>query len=118
MKKMFVLTTIMFSFFCLNAQVKNEKSKNDSIYKKDSSYVCPMHPNEHYKKPGKCKICAKRMHLSVKEKMKFDVMNPYSCTMHHDQKSAKDGKCPKCGMKMKETEKNEKKQEDVEKYDE
>ena len=118
MKKIFVLATIMFSFFSLNAQVKIEKLNHDSIYKKDSSYVCTMHPKEYNKNPGKCKICGNPLHLSVKEKMKYDVMHPYSCPMHHDQKSAKEGKCPKCGMKMKKTDKHLKEHEEIEKYDE
>ena len=118
MKKIFVLATIIFSFFSLNAQVKNEKLKHDSIYKKDSSYVCTMHPKEYNKNPGKCNICGNPLHLSVKEKMKHDVMHPYSCPMHHDQKSAKEGKCPKCGMKMKKTEMHMKEHKEIEKYEE
>jgi hypothetical protein len=60
------------------------------------------------------------LNLSVKEKMKYEVMHPYSnsysCPMHHDQKSAKEGKCPKCGMKMKKTEMHMKEHKDIEKY--
>ena len=112
----------MFSFLCLDAQVKNDKSKQESIQVKDSSYTNKMHQIEHRKMAGKCKFCGMPLNLSVKEKMKYEVMHPYSysysCPMHHDQKSANEGKCPKCGMKMKKTEKHEKKQEEVEKHDE
>jgi hypothetical protein len=120
MKKMFVLTTIMFSFLYLNAQVKNEKSKQESIHAKASPDSSKMHQIEHRKMTGKCKFCGMPLNLSVKEKMKYEVMHPhsYSCPMHHDQKSAKEGKCPKCGMKMKKTEKHLKEHKEIEKYHE
>jgi hypothetical protein len=103
MKKLFVFVTMGFSFLCSNAQVKNEKSKQESIYEIDSSFTSKIHQKEHRKMAGKCKFCEMPLNLSVKEKMKYEVMHPYSCPMNHDQKSAKEGKCPKCGKKMKKT---------------
>ena len=113
---------MLFSFLCLNAQVKNEKSKQESILVKDSSYTSKMHQIEHRKMTGKCKFCGMPLNLSLKEKMKYEAMHPYSnsysCPMHHDQKSAKEGKCPKCGMKMKKTDMHMKEHKEIEKYDE
>ena len=111
---------MLFSFFCLNAQVKNDKSKQESIQAKPSPDTSKMHQIEHRKMTGKCKFCGMPLNLSMKEKMKYEVMHPYlySCPMHHDQKSAKEGKCPKCGMKMKRTEMHMKEQKEIEKYEE
>ena len=112
---------MLFSFLCLNAQVKNEKSKQESIQAKASLDTSKLHQIEHRKMTGKCKFCGMPLNLSVKEKMKYEVMQPYSnsysCPMHHDQKSAKEGKCPKCGMKMKKTYMHMKEHKEIEKYD-
>jgi len=121
MKKLILFSTMLFSFLCLNAQVKNEQSKQESIQAKASPDTSKMHQIEHRKMTGKCKFCGMPLNLSVKEKMKYEVMHPYSnsysCPMHHDQKSAKEGKCPKCGMKMKKTEMHMKEHKEIEKYD-
>jgi hypothetical protein len=101
MKKLFVFSTMVFSFLCLNAQVKNEKSNQESIHEIDSSYSIKMHQKEHRKITGKCKFCGMPLNLSAKEKMKYEVMYPYSCPMSHDPKSAKESNCPKCGKKIK-----------------
>jgi hypothetical protein len=101
MKKIFVFAAMVFSFLCLNAQVKNEKSKQELIQEIDSSYSIKLHQKEHRKITGKCKFCGMPLNLSVKEKMKYEIMNPYTCPMNHDPKSAKESKCPKCGKKIK-----------------
>lgn len=120
MKKLILFSTMLFSFLCLNAQVKNEKSKQESIQAKASPDSSKMHQIELRKMTGKCKFCGMPLSLSMKEKMKYEVMHPYSysysCPMHHDQKSAKAGKCPKCGMKMIKTEKHLKDHQEIEKY--
>jgi Zn finger protein HypA/HybF involved in hydrogenase expression len=85
----------------LNAQVKNEKSKQESVQAKASLDTSKLHQIEHRKLTGKCKFCGMPLNLSAKEKMKYEVMYPYSCPMSHDPKTAKESKCPKCGKKIK-----------------
>jgi hypothetical protein len=101
MEKIFVFAAMVFSFLCSNAQVKNEKSKQELIQEIDSSYSIKLHQKEHRKFTGKCKFCGMPLNLSAKEKMKYEVMYPYSCPMNHNPKNAIDNKCPKCGKKIK-----------------
>jgi FtsP/CotA-like multicopper oxidase with cupredoxin domain len=83
------------------------------------SYTCPMHPEIHSPKPGKCPKCGMNL---VKEKTKVkqkSTQKPktkikteipvktekpsaevYTCPMHPDVISDKPGNCPKCGMKL------------------
>ena len=83
------------------------------------SYTCPMHPEVHSPKPGKCPKCGMNL---VKEKTKakpktVKVVKPknnpatsenketdgvakYTCPMHPEVVSDKPGNCPKCGMKL------------------
>ena len=65
-------------------------------------YCCSMHPEVTSDKPGKCSKCGMDLNLSVKEKMKAEVMKIYSCPMHADVTSNTTGKCSKCGMDLKE----------------
>jgi CopA family copper-resistance protein len=83
------------------------------------SYTCPMHPEIHSPKPGKCPKCGMNL---IKEKMKakpkaIKEVKPkenskasidsekknevkYTCPMHPEVISDKPGNCPKCGMKL------------------
>ena len=75
--------------------------------KKDDSetaayYSCSEHSDVVSDKPGTCPKCGKSLNLSLKEKMKMEVMRTYTCSMHPDVKSDKPGKCPNCGMALKE----------------
>ena len=80
------------------------------------SYTCPMHPEIHLPKPGKCPICgmnlikektrAKLKSVTPKSKTvppaktKNEAANAYTCPMHPEIVSDKPGNCPKCGMKL------------------
>ncbi len=80
------------------------------------TYTCPMHPEIHAARPGKCPKCGMTL---VKEKTK-PVKKPvvqkkapapvnsnkqvqpvtYTCPMHPEIHASKPGNCPKCGMKL------------------
>jgi len=73
------------------------------------SYTCPMHPEIHAPKPGKCPKCGMDLvkdQSSVKQsgntssKSHEHTDGEYSCPMHPEVKSDKPGKCPKCGMDL------------------
>jgi len=74
-------------------------------------YKCPIHPEVHSDKPGKCPKCG--MNLEKQEdKVKHKNMNHdqpdvqehksglYTCPMDPDVIQEKPGNCPKCGMKL------------------
>ncbi|WP_284653226.1 multicopper oxidase domain-containing protein [Flavobacterium terrisoli] len=81
------------------------------------SYTCPMHPEVHSPKPGKCPKCGMNL---VKEKTKAkpktvkavkpksnpnvpeneETVAKYTCPMHPEIVSDKPGNCPRCGMKL------------------
>lgn len=82
-------------------------------------YTCPMHPEIHASKPGKCPKCAMNLvkekikakpkaaqKVKAKENNKPSVNNAkmdeviYTCPMHPEVISDKPGNCPKCGMKF------------------
>ncbi|KKT78442.1 MAG: Copper-transporting P-type ATPase [Microgenomates group bacterium GW2011_GWB1_44_8] len=81
-----------------------------------NTYICPMHPEVHSKKPGKCPKCG--MQLVLKDPLKggniAKIKTPehlsqvsrdgigvfYTCPMDPDVVSDKPGKCPKCGMDL------------------
>jgi len=64
------------------------------------NYTCPVHADVVSDKSGKCPQCGKKLSLSNKEQMKFEVMKTYCCSMHPDMISDKPGKCSKCGMDL------------------
>lgn len=66
----------------------------------DIAYTCPMHSDVTSDKPGKCPKCGTALNLSIKEKMKTEVMKIYTCPMHPEVTSNEAGKCSKCGMDM------------------
>jgi len=47
----------------------------------------------------KCPLCPNTPNLSLKEKMKAEVVRLYTCTMYSGLAN-KSGKCPKCGMAL------------------
>jgi CopA family copper-resistance protein len=75
------------------------------------SYTCPMHPEIHAAKPGKCPKCGMdlvrektkpkpKMKTAAKPQGKSDAIEKYTCPMHPEVVSNTQGKCPKCGMKL------------------
>jgi periplasmic mercuric ion binding protein len=78
---------------------RKEPVTNGAINEKP--YCCSMHPEVKSEKAGKCSKCGMDLNLSVKEKMKTEVMKTYTCPMHADITSDKAGKCSKCGMDLK-----------------
>ena len=63
------------------------------------TYTCTTDAGVISTQPGKCPKCGKDLNLSVKEKIKTDVVE-YYCPMHPDQTSNEPGKCAKCGMDL------------------
>jgi hypothetical protein len=87
--------------------------KVDTTISRDS-WTCPMHPEIHSPKPGKCPKCGMAL---VKEKVKPVLpaepkdsiskapVTPgqnttWTCPMHPEIHADKPGNCPKCGMKL------------------
>jgi FtsP/CotA-like multicopper oxidase with cupredoxin domain len=77
MKKISLIILILIHYSFTQAQIvqpKQEKMKGMDMPKKDTAkktlpqtYTCPMHPQIHASKPGKCPICGMQL---VKEKIK------------------------------------------------
>jgi CopA family copper-resistance protein len=84
------------------------------------SYTCPMHPEIHSPKPGKCPKCGMNL-IKEKTKVKAKAINAaktkgkpsaaienikkdevakFTCPMHPEVVSDMPGSCPKCGMKL------------------
>ena len=64
-----------------------------------ATYTCPMHPEVHATKPGKCPKCG--MDLVVEKSQPSNAQpGTYTCPMHPEIHSDKPGNCPKCGMKL------------------
>lgn len=74
--------------------------ENEILY-----YTCPMHPDVHAVKPGKCPECGMDL-VPVHGKEKVSAINSgrkilyYQSAMHPWIKSDKPGKCPICGMNL------------------
>ena len=97
MKKVLVLSLILISATCLNAQSKAGKTDttHHAIY-----YTCSIHPDVKMTKPGNCPICGMALSLSGKEQIKAEATKSYTCPVHVDVFSHDPGKCPKCGRKL------------------
>ncbi|PWA10123.1 heavy metal-binding domain-containing protein [Flavobacterium laiguense] len=78
----------------------------------ETTYACPMHPDEVSLIEGGCSKCGMKMVKTTKlnhdtagkgQKTSTEVITKYVCTMD-GATSDKPGNCPKCGMKMTEKE--------------
>ncbi|WP_348813887.1 heavy metal-binding domain-containing protein [Flavobacterium maritimum] len=74
----------------------------------ETTYTCPMHPNEVSSDPGKCAKCGMEMVKTTEKKYKHAVkgsqagvetVTKYVCK-EDGSTSDKPGKCPKCGKEM------------------
>lgn len=111
MKKLLLFLFVLSVFSFADAKILKQSQP--------VTYTCPMHPEVHSSKPGKCPKCgmnlvkekAKQKPKStqkVKPKIKADVpmktgkssVEVYTCPMHPEVVSDKPGNCPKCGMKL------------------
>ena len=103
-KILFAIVIAIITTQSVNAQKAKANAPSTKTPVFINSYSCSMHPEITSDKPGKCSKCGIDMSLSLKEKMKIEVVKLYSCPMHADVTSDKSGKCSKCGMDMKEAE--------------
>jgi hypothetical protein len=81
MKKITLILLILIHYSFAQVQrvpSKQEKMKGMDMEKKDTAkkiqpqtYTCPMHPQIHANKPGKCPICGMQL---VKEKIKKNAL--------------------------------------------
>lgn len=69
-----------------------EKSEEKIIY------VCPMHPEQVFDKPGTCDKC-NGMNL-MERKIPVGGKLVFTCPMHPEVQMDKPGKCPKCSMNL------------------
>jgi CopA family copper-resistance protein len=118
MKKVTIII-LLFVFYSF-AQAQDMKGmdvskKETKLQSQPITYTCPMHPEIHAIKPGKCPKCGMKL---VKEKTKQVKQQPvpkhdnmqmttdttatanYTCSMHPEIHATKPGNCPKCGMKL------------------
>lgn len=87
----------------LHGQTVSGSEKNKILY-----YTCPMHPDVHSDKPGKCPECgmnlvpvyATNSVASATEQNAGRKILYYQSAMHPWIKSDKPGKCPICGMDL------------------
>jgi len=99
MKK--IITSILL--ISIYSFASSQDMKGMDMNKKENSqqiYTCPMHPEIHATKPGRCPKCGMNL---VKEKPianKVEEPVTYTCPMHPEIHATKPGNCPKCGMRL------------------
>lgn len=95
------INVIPIIFFLLLVNVSYSQEKKDSIVanKSHDEKIEYCSAEDHKMKSDKscrCRICQKKMNLSPKEKMKYEVTRYFSCPHHRRMKMYKKGFCPKC----------------------
>ena len=119
--KIFFTSILIFgiglSLFAQHVHTKRKAKLTESV-----TYTCPMHPEIHADKPGKCPKCGMPLEKekaapkkkaagnnveykilmtdTLPAKKQSDTGAIYTCPMHPEVQSSQPARCPKCGMPL------------------